>query len=262
MENISRIKNNEVREELIASSENNSVPRLVWCFWAGGDMSKNRLISLDMMKKYMGVPICLVTESNLSEFIVDKYPLHHTFNFLSVVHKSDYLRIYLLHHYGGIWHDIKPTMTSYKDIWCEFDDPQVYFVGKPEIKGGPAEIRDGDGRWMPDFWNKLVATNRWAGRSGTPLSQEMYDNINKLLDNNKRELRRNPAQHPYDQRKRRGIESKRKRLCNKLIRKKRGYPLRWTLFGDIFHPMNYKYVENIKRTLPFDKNENLGLSYR
>jgi hypothetical protein len=242
------------REELLSLLKNSSVPRLIWCYWSGGPMNGNRLRSFEMMRKYMGVPICLVTDSNIEEFVVEGYPLHDTYKYLSSVHKSDYLRIYLLHHYGGGWHDIKPTKVSYLPSWDEFDNPEIYCVGKPEIKGGPAKVFDQFGLWMPDYWTKLVATNRWVGRANTPFSQELYNEVNQFLDENSEDLKMNPAKHAYDKKK------------NKLFAWFSGennrYPLPWTVFGNIFHPLNYKYRQHFKQTLPADETENLGLPYR
>ncbi len=240
--------------ELDLILKQNSVPLVVWCFWYDGQMNENRIRSFEMMKTHLGVPLCLVTKNNLHQFILPDFPLHPAFDWLSDVHKSDYLRIYLLHHYGGGWHDIKPTQLSYKPVWDEFTNPEVYFVGKPEIKGGPAKVFDENGKWMPKFWKDLVATNRWVGKANTPLSSEMFREINQLLDKNFETLKRNPARHPYDK--------KRNKIKQWLRFENNDYPLEWTVFGNIFHPLNYKFRQNIKRTLPADEIENLGLPYR
>lgn len=242
------------KQTLNAILEADAVPRIIWCFWYDGSMNENRTRSFELMKSYMDVPVCLITKANIHEFIHPEYPLHQAFNYLSDVHKSDYLRIYLLHLYGGGWHDIKPTKISYKSVWSEFDNPEVYFVGKPEIKDGPAKIYDTNGLWMPKYWNDLVATNRWVGRPNTPLTQEMFREVNLLLDENLKELKKNPARHPYDK--------KRNRIKRWFRFETNNYPLEWTVFGNIFHPLNYKYRQNIKRTLPSDITENLGLPYR
>lgn len=242
------------RDEMQPFLLDTSVPRIFWCYWAGGPMNETRLRSLDMMQRYMEVPICLVTESNVNEFVLDEYPLHHVFQYLSPVHQSDYLRIYLLHHYGGGWYDIKPTKMNYLPAWKEFDDPEIYLVGKPEIKGGPAKVFDQNGQWMPTFWSELVATNRWIGRAQTPFSQDLYDAVNQLFDEESKRLEKYPAQHAYDKKK--------KSFLSFLHSNENQYPLPYTVFGNLFHPLNYKYKQHIKRVLPYDEVENLGLSYR
>jgi hypothetical protein len=241
----------KTKKEILPFLANNNVPQIIWCYWAGEPMNENRQRSLAMMKDHMEVPICLVTEANIHEFVLEKHPLHEVFPHLSSVHQSDYFRIYLMHHYGGCWHDIKPTKVSYKPAWKAFNDPTIYLVGKPEIKGGPAKVFDGNNHWMPEYWKDLVATNRWVARAYTPFSEELYDAVNRLLDENCEKLKKNPAKHAYDKMKKRFF------FTNKYQ-----YPLPWTVFGNLFHPLNYKYRQNISRNLPFDQVENLGLPYR
>lgn len=232
----------------------NDVPKIIWCCWFGAEMNDNRKKSLDLMRQYLGADIYLVTPNNISKYLVDKYPLHDSFEYLSDVHKSDYFRIYLWHHHGGGWHDIKPTMTDYSKTWDIFEDPNIHFIGKPEIKGGPAKVYDEHGRWMRDYWQDLVATNRWIGRAHTPLSEKAFNNINALLDENLDLLKKTPARHPYD-RKRTGLKK-----FTKFYQP--DYPLLWTVFGNIFHPLNYEYKDFISRDLPFDIEENLGGKHR
>jgi len=220
-------------------------------------MNQNRMRSFELMTRNLNVPVCLVTKENLHEFILPEFPLHPAFHFLSDVHKSDYLRIYLLHHYGGAWHDIKPTQVDFSRVWDEFDDPEVYLIGRAEIKGGAAKVFDQEGNWMPDCWEDLVGCGWWVGRPGTALSLEMFRNINSFLDEKIETLKKYPAQTPFDK--------KQKSVLSRLPFfqiKEKGYPLEWTVFGNIFHPLNYKYRSHIKNTLPFDDQYNLGLPYR
>jgi hypothetical protein len=243
--------------ELIQASVNQSFSFVVWCFWWDGQKNENRLRSLNLMKSNLGVPLCLVTKENIHEFILPEYPLHAAFEWLSDVHKSDYIRIYLLHHYGGGWHDIKPTQVNFSQVWEEFSDPEVYFVGRPEIKGGPAKVFDREGRWMPDYWSDLVGCGWWVGRPNTPLSSEMYHDINQLLEKNYEALKKTPAKTPFDKKK------KKKFLRIPFLASgEKGYPLPWTVFGNIFHPLNFKYREHVRNTLPADRLNNIGLPYR
>jgi len=247
----------ETLAELKKVSDGYPFSFIIWCFWYEGGMNENRIRSFELMKTNLGVPVCLVTKENMHEFILPDYPLHPAFQFLSDVHKSDYLRIYLLHHYGGAWHDIKPTQVNYSGVWDEFADPDVYFVGRAEIKGGPAKVFDREGKWMPDCWPDLVACGWWVGRPGTALSLEMFQNITLFLDENFDALKKYPAKTPFDKKKKSFFS----RLPFLQIEEK-GYPLEWTVFGNIFHPLNYKYRSHVKNTLPFDKQYNLGLPYR
>jgi hypothetical protein len=245
------------KEELALASVNKPFSYVIWCFWYNGQMNETRTRSFDLMKSNLGVPLCLITKDNINEFILPDFPLHPAFQWLSDVHKSDYMRIYLLHHYGGGWHDIKPTKVNFQHVWDVFNDPEVYFVGRPEIKGGPAQVSDIQGRWMPDHWPDLVGCGWWVGRPNTPLSYDMYLGINDLLDKNYEALKKYPAKTPFDKKKKPAIP-----WLPFIFNSKKGYPLPWTVFGNIFHPLNYKYRAHVKNTLPADELYNLGLSYR
>jgi hypothetical protein len=167
------------------------------------------------------------------------------------------MRIYLLHHYGGGWHDIKPTQVNFSPVWELFNDSNVYFVGRPEVPKGPAHVFDREGRWMPDYWQELVGCGWWVGRPRTPLTTEMYHDLHELLDKNVELLKKYPAKNPYAKKK----KSKLAWLPFN-FEKEKGYPLPWTVFGNIFHPLNYKYRHHIIKTLPADQIKNSGLPYR
>lgn len=49
----------------------------------------------------------VINPALLPFFILKDAPLHPSYSFLSGVHRSDYLRCYLMHHYGGGYSDIK-----------------------------------------------------------------------------------------------------------------------------------------------------------
>lgn len=59
-------------------------------------MSYNRLKGLELLKKNIGFETILVTQNNLNKYIHLDYPIHPAFEYLSAVHKSDYMRTYLL----------------------------------------------------------------------------------------------------------------------------------------------------------------------
>src|SRR5690606_35753476 len=90
----------------------NGVPLVIWCYWAGEPMNKNRQISFYTLVDNIEVPVFLIDRTTIKSVEVPAHPFHPTFPYLSAVHQSDYIRIYLLHHYGGGWHDIKATEVS------------------------------------------------------------------------------------------------------------------------------------------------------
>ncbi|MCC5937657.1 MAG: hypothetical protein JJU34_10265 [Lunatimonas sp.] len=247
-----------------SAESRNGVPCLMWCYWSEGPLSEVRKLSLEYLVKHVGVPVFLVTKESFYHLEKAGSPIHPAFRYLSAVHQSDYVRSYLWHHYGGAWHDVKATEVNFLPTWEEFLDPSVYLVGRPEAKGGAAKIADPEGRWMPKLWKDLVSVIAWIGRPHTSFSFEMMENLNHYLDQQLEALANAPALHPREKK----IETKNfliKELKQKYYRlsgRSPGYPLPWTLFGNIFHPLNYKYKEHVSIKLPQDQRKNAGIYHR
>jgi len=242
----------------------NGVPFVIWCYWSGSSMNENRLLSLDLLVKNIGVPVFLINETNLKQIEIPNHPFHRAFPYLSAVHQSDYIRIYLLQHYGGGWHDIKATKVSFKDVWSEFINPNIYLIGRQERVGGPAAVFDEEDRWMPDFWQDLISVTSWVGRSDTKLSQAMLLEIEKLLDRNFELLKKYPAKHAREKKVigKTFISKSIVKFRNLLTGRNNNYPLPWTVFGNIFHPLNYKFKDHVNFNLPKDKIKNAGIYHR
>lgn len=242
----------------------NGIPKVIWCYWAGGPMNPARTKSFELLVANIGVTICLVNKENVRTFVLAKNPLHPAFEYLSAVHQSDYLRAYFLHNYGGGWHDVKATLVSFEKVWDHFSDPNTFLVGKPELKGGPATVLDSDGRWMPDYWQELVSTVAWVGRPNTPFSNALLKNMETHLDLNFESLKQNPGIHPREKKlEAKGLLSKiLKTIDFRLKGKNPDYPLQWTFFGNFFHPLNYKYKNHVLNLLPVDEVKNAGIYHR
>lgn len=263
---------NVCMEKLIVTKEEydrnvrlvNGVPKVMWCFWASGEMPPNRKRSFQLLCKHISCLVCLVSDKTFFDFEVDGAAIHSAYNQLSAVHKSDYVRAYLWHHYGGGWHDIKATLVSFDHVWAEFADGNTHLVGRPEIRGGAARTFDKERRWMPDFWQDLVSVTAWVGRPATSLSGEVYRSLQAYLDENLELLQSNPAKHPRD--KCLGelsfLKKIKKNAARIMLGEKNSYPLTWTVFGNAFHPACLKYKENISRNLPMDELKNAGIYHR
>lgn len=245
-------------------TQKNGVNFVIWCYWAGPMMTQNRLTSFELMKSSLNVPVFLITPENIHNIALPDHPFHPALKHLSAVHQSDYIRSYCLHHYGGGWHDIKATAVSFEPVWNDFKDSNVYLIGRPEHRGGPARVHDKEGRWMPDCWEDLVSVTAWVARPYTPFSQAIYTDLHAFLDEHATLLALHPAKHPREKK----IVAKNTfhrmliRLKNLFTGRSHHYPLPWTLFGNIFHPHNYAFRNHILRTLPQDHIKNAGVYHR
>ncbi len=87
--------------------------KVIYCFWIGdNEMSENLKNAIKSLQDTSGVPVKIVTQHNLADYIVPGYPLHEAYDHLSFVHKSDYLRCYFMLHYGGGYSDVLKTALA------------------------------------------------------------------------------------------------------------------------------------------------------
>jgi hypothetical protein len=85
------------------------VNKIIYCFWTGDNqLTPNRINGLKTMKENLNVDIKLIDKNNLNDYIIPEHPLHDGYKYLSLNHKSDYLRCYFMNFYGGGYSDIKP----------------------------------------------------------------------------------------------------------------------------------------------------------
>jgi hypothetical protein len=206
--------------------------KIIVCFWTGDNpMSFNREQSLRHLIITSGANILLINKNDVTDFILKEHPLHPAYQYLSNVHKADYLRTYFMHFHGGGYSDIKGTHGSWKSCFEMMSDPNnehIYICGYPEIPGGVA---------APEYvnnWNELIGNGCYICKPNTPLTKEWYESMIALLDTKLEDLKQHPATDPRDC-KQRGT----------------GYPIEWNeMLGRIFHRVCYKYKDHIDRSLP------------
>ena len=80
-------------------------------FWWGNDistMTASRKKCYDSIYSNSGIEhIEMISPLNYKQYEVESHPYHEGFEYLSEVHKGDYLRAYIVYHYGGCWADVK-----------------------------------------------------------------------------------------------------------------------------------------------------------
>ena len=81
------------------------LPKIVWKFWDKDELPPIvQQIQKNNERKLKGWKINFVTNSNIHEYI-DKKDFNKNFNKLIIQHKADWIRLYLLKKYGGLWMD-------------------------------------------------------------------------------------------------------------------------------------------------------------
>lgn len=207
-----------------------NVPPVIFCVWFGeGSLSEKREKSLSIIRENAHeLKVVLITSENLSEWVVDDHPLPEIFSSLSAIHKSDYLRAYLMHHYGGVYLDVKTMRYDWRLLIESINsDSDIWAGGGPEESSanlGPASHAN---RWnQMAHYNSILYQAAFACRPNTPFTQEWIEEVNRRLRYYEDLLERSPA---LDARGQIG-----------------GYPVEWkSLLSEIFSPLSIKYSNNI-----------------
>ena len=203
----------------------------IFCFWTGSNaMSDSRIQCLNDLKNISECDVVLVTPETLDEYILPDHPLHQSYTYLSETHKSDYLRTYFMHFYGGGYSDIKTPSASWVNAFHDMqNNPHCYINGYHE--GGPSCIANPD---AVHLWQELVGNGAYIVRPNTEFTQKWYGSMLAFLDTKLEELRQNPSTYPQTQK---GDGT--------------NYPLEWNeMLGRIFHKILVDYISNMLYSVP------------
>jgi hypothetical protein len=212
--------------------------KIIYIFWTGNnEMSEPRRKCLDSIYKNIGVEVKLITPKNLNQYIKKDYPLHPAYEYLSLVHKSDYLRTYFMHHYGGGYTDIKNTTVNWKPFFDNLNKTNNFIVN------GYTEIASGSASSNPEIlknYKKLIGNGSYIFKKNTKLTQEWINILHKKLDKKYDLLVKNPALEPNDYLNSTEYSSSPSK-----------YPFQWAeLLGQHFHDVIYKFKDQILHDLP------------
>jgi hypothetical protein len=190
-----------------------------------------------MMGDITGCNIKFITKDNLKKWEVPGHPIHPAYEYLSAVHRSDYLRAYFMCHYGGGYSDIKMATGSWRpafDLLNRYEN--IWVVGYRELdEGCIAGIADKQlYKKMQSVYWRMVGNGSYVCRKGSPLVKEWLEGVHKILDEKFERLKAYPAPNP----RARSDEDAR-------------YVLKWTeICGNVFHPLVYKYIDHVAPILP------------
>ncbi len=217
------------------SKEKSEVPEQIFCFWTGSnEMSENRKRGLASLQEVSKKKVILITPENLPQYVLPEFPLHPAFELLSLVHRSDYLRCYFMHHHGGGYADVKTFHQSWKEAFKKIrKNADKYILGYPEV-GGIAPV---GGKLYDDLkfhMPLLIGNGAYICKSHTEFTSEWYQELHKRMDEYA-----DPLQA----------------FAKKQITE---YPVPYTyLLGQIFHPLSLKYHNRLlqdRKLMPDFKN--------
>ena len=206
-------------------------PARIFALWTGDNgLSPNRLAALESIRAAQSadVEVTLVTPDRLHEWEVAGSPIHPAYERLSLVHRSDYLRCYLMHHHGGGYTDIKHTAVDWRPFFGRLNaDRSAWVLGYPEQSSREAAYMESPlGREIRRRYAELAGNGAFICKPGTPLTTAWLDEVSARMDYYHRALERNPAIDPFGQAP--------------------GYPLPWTVLqAQVFQPLQLQYLDRV-----------------
>lgn len=212
-----------------------AVPRTIWVAWTGdNDMSPARQRGLASIRELNPqADVVLITPDNLQDHVIDGVPLHPIYEHLSYVHRSDYLRCYLLHHHGGAYTDIKPQRAPLTEaIDLLNSNTHWWLVGGTQP--GLAAALDHETpleREARRNFSLLPTGAAFAVRAHTPFTNEWFAELTRRCDYYFDGARRHPG----------GVWG----LWHPNVHQTK-YPIHWNeLQANIFEPLSLKYSDHL-----------------
>jgi FkbM family methyltransferase len=211
---------------------------VIFCVWTGSNaLTSNRAEALLSIYRESCCPVLFLTQHNIARWEHPEAPFHPAYPFLSETHKADYLRVYLLHHFGGGYTDMKSTSISWTPFFDRLRaDENAIGLGYPEIgPQGVAPCGEPLESELRREYHKLIGNCAYIFRKQSAFTERWINATHELLDTKLDALRANPAKHPMDQK---GVTLPDQTISN--------YPLRWSeMLGEIFHPLTYEFHDRI-----------------
>lgn len=254
-----------------ANYSGEKAPEVIYCFWTGDNpLTENRKKGIKALEENAGVPVKLITPENLAQYIKPEFPLHKGYELLSFVHRSDYLRCYFMHHYGGGYADIKPFNHSWKPAFEELNSKKdKHIIGYPELLyGGLTPVKHNflaDKSIYKNYEERLnsekmvfkdltkhtpllVGTCSFICKPNTNFTKEWYEELHKRMD----------TAYDFLSNFTENMDNKEHIIYNDEDYPNIGYPIPYFhLLGQIIHPLMLKYHNHIiqyKKLLPVLKD--------
>lgn len=232
------VKADDYSEELVRHVE-----RVIYIFWTGdNEITPNRMEGIRSLEAVCGVRVQLITPKNLGDYIKADDPLPEAYQWLSYVHRADYLRAYFMYHYGGGYADIKTYYESWMPAFEKLEQSDAYVMGYPEVGFWGAACHDIDHEALHKdlftHWRYLVGNGAYICRAHSPLTYDWYHESKRRVEKLTPVLRAHPAKDAYG--------------------RNDDYPIKWSgILGSIFHPLCLKYHDKLlkdKALMPSFKN--------
>ncbi|MDO5700980.1 MAG: hypothetical protein Q4P36_05850 [Bowdeniella nasicola] len=197
--------------------------------WIGdNEMSANRRRNLGALRERLGLPVELVTRESLPRWVLPDHPLHPAWEHLSLVHQSDYLRAYLMHHHGGGYCDLKEPAGSWERAFDHMAaNEDIWITGYRELSSAsPVRLPGRLGVDIALNYRRLIGLGAYLTRSATPLTAEWLREVERRMSYYADQASEFPG----------GTRGE-------VV----GYPVSWTrLLGGVLQPLQLKYLRHVR----------------
>lgn len=213
----------------VVPTERSEFPARVFVVWAGDNaLTPNRQANLDVIRGRIGLPVELVTPSTLQRWIVSGHPLPDAYEHLSLIHRSDYLRGYLMHHHGGAYVDVKQPLWSWRPSYDRMAaDPEAWVTSYSTSHANwIGKLRGRLGLDILVHYRLMFGKGGFMMRSHTPLTAAWMAQMDEVLESRRDLL----AEHPGG-----------------VFGDDVDYPISWTdLLGRVLDPLTLKHLEHVR----------------
>lgn len=172
-------------------------PRVIYVFWTGdNEMPEVRRRNLDtLIAANPGIDVRLITAENLHDHLIPGEPLHPAFENLSFIHRSDYLRCYMMNFHGGGYADIKAHRHDWMPAFDRLNASSAWVLGyrNPVRWMTPNFADPALQRLMVRTSDQRIGQTAFICRPGTPYTREWWRRLNQILDERAETLAANPG---------------------------------------------------------------------
>ena len=179
--------------------------RYVFFMWAGTNpLTPDRAAEVYSILSNTHCPCVYLTRESLWKWELPEAPFHPALPYLSATHVSDYLRAYLMHHYGGGYSDVKFTYKHWDEAFATLEQSDAFAIGYPvenpeAVAVSPAfPNRDAALAEFRTDYRAFLSNCAFIFRRDTEFTREWYRRTVEILDSKLELVKANPARHPRD----------------------------------------------------------------
>jgi hypothetical protein len=179
--------------------------RYIFTMWTGTNpLTPDRAAEVYSILSNTHCPVVYLTRESLYKWEHPDAPFHPALPYLSATHISDYMRAYLMHHYGGGYTDVKFTYKQWDAAFDALENSDAFAIGYPSANPEAVAL-------SPSYPNReaVLAEYRkdypafltncaFIFRRDTEFTREWYRRTVEILDSKLDLLRQKPARHPRD----------------------------------------------------------------